>query len=111
MIMRSGDLSFLIIKVAGTEDFLQLSAASDQAQVSFPLVTERQRGLEKQLREAAAELSLSFRESRGTDGSRFLDCDFAGSSREVAETCHYLLKRLFAVSDETPLLFETNANI
>jgi hypothetical protein len=111
LIMRSTDQRFLIIKVAGSEDFLQLTAAAHRAQIDFPLITDRQRALEERIREAAGELHLPFRETRGSDGSRFLDCDFTGTSHEVADACYRLLRRLFEVSDNTQLIFETDVNI
>lgn len=107
LIMHSADQKFLIIQVAGTEDFLQLTAAAQRAQISFPLITDRQRALEESLRKAAGELRLSLREAPGNDGSRFLDCDLSGTSQEVADACHGLLTRLFGVTDNTPLTFYT----
>jgi len=111
MLMRSSDQKFLIVGVRGTEDFLQLTGAPDGAQIDFPLITERQRSLEPKIRQAAEELHLDFRETRGSDGSRFLDCDFTGSAREIADACRKLLVYVYGISETTPLTFETDAAI
>jgi hypothetical protein len=109
-LMRAPD-PFLIIGVAGTEDFLQLTASSRGAQIDFPLITERQRHLEPKILQAAAELHLDFHETRGTDGSRFLDCDLVGNSAEIADVCRKLLIHVYGISDSTRLAFETDASI
>jgi hypothetical protein len=110
LLMRSPD-KFLAITVAGTDDFLQVTATSDSAQIDFPLITERQRSFEPKILQAARELGLDFHEARGSDGSRFLDCDFTGTSGEIADACRKLLIHVYGISDSTPLLFETDASI
>jgi hypothetical protein len=110
-LMQSGDQTLLIVQVPGTKDFLQLTATSDSAQIDFPLITERQRALEPKIREAARELRLDFRETLGSEGSRFLDCDFAGTSQQIAGACRILLTRVFGISEDAPLVFESDGNI
>lgn len=110
-LMQSHSQTFLIVRIAGTDDFLQLTAARNGAQIDFPMITDRQRALESKVREAAAELQLSFRETKGTDGSRFLDCDFQGTSHDVTLTCRRLLTRVFGATDDAGLVFESDANI
>ena len=109
--MGSASQTFLIVHAADTKDFLQLTASPDGAQIDFPLITERQRSLEPKILQVAAELRLDFHETRGSNGGRFLDCDFVGSSREVADTCRKLLIHVYGISDTTPLTFETDASI
>ena len=110
-LMRSPPQTFLIVHVAGTKDFLQLTATPDVAQIDFPLVTERQRELEPRIREAAAELGLNFSETRGSDGSRFLDCDLRGTPPDIARACRELLHRVFGTTERATLIYETNAHI
>jgi hypothetical protein len=110
-LMQSATQTFLIIQVARTKDFLQLTARSDSAQIDFPLITERQRALEPRIREAAEELRLDFHEKRGSDGSCFLDCDFRGTPSEIAQACRELLTRVFGISENATLLFESDATI
>ena len=111
LLMRSPDKKFLIVGIAGTEDFIQLTAAPDRAQIDFPLITERQRSLEPKILQVAGELHLDFHETRGSNGGRFLDCDFIGSSREIADTCRKLLIHVYGISETTALTFETDASI
>ena len=110
-LMGSTSQTFLIVHVADTKDFLQLTASPDGAQIDFPLITERQRALEPKIREAARELRLDFRETLGSEGSRFLDCDFAGTSQQIANACRTLLTRVFGISEDAPLVFESDGNI
>jgi hypothetical protein len=110
-LMQSERQTFLIVRVAGTRDFLQLTAAPDSAQIDFPLVTDRQRELEPKIREAAAELQLDFRETCGSDGTRFLDCDLTATPAEIARACRQLLQRVFGITEDATLAYETNANI
>ena len=109
-LMRSPQ-TFLIVHVAGTKDFLQLTATPDLAQIDFPLITERQRELEPRIRQASAELGLDFRETHGSNGSRFLDCDLRGTPHDIARACRELLQRVFRATEGTRLVYETNAPI
>ena len=110
-LMHSGRQTFLIVRVAGTKDFLQLTATPDSAQIDFPLITDRQRALEPEIRKAAKELHLDFHETQGSNGGRFLDCDFRGNSGETAAACRKLLTRVFGISENAPLTFESDAVI
>lgn len=110
-LMHSGRQTFLIVRIAGTKDFLQLTATKDSAQIDFPLITDRQRELEPKIRQAAADLGLDFGETRGSDGGRFLDCDLRGTSLEVAEVCRQLLTRVFGMPTDGPVAYESDAAI
>ena len=103
--------AFLIVQVAGTDDFLQITATPDAVEIDFPLITERQQGLEPQIRQTAADMQLQVRETRGTDGSRFLDCDIGGTPAEISSVCRQLLQRVFDARDDATLTYETNASI
>ena len=72
--------AYLIIEVQGTEDFLQFTASPTVVELDLPLVTERQQSLEEPFRAAAADLGLAVRDSRGSEGSRFLDIDLEPGS-------------------------------
>lgn len=110
-LMQSATQTFLVVQVSGSEDFLQLTAAPDGAQIDFPLITDRQRALEPRFREAAEELRLDFHETRGSNGGRFLDCDFRGTPREIADACRRLLTRVFGISEDASLTFKCDGTI
>jgi len=110
-LMHSGRQTFLIVRIAGTKDFLQLTATLDSAQIDFPLVTDRQRELEPRIHQAAAELGLDLRETRGSDGSRLLDCDVTRTPAEIARACRELLTRVFGLSADAHLAYESDAVI
>jgi hypothetical protein len=105
----SVERDYLIIRVGGTEDFIQFTGDAKGVQIDFPLVTARQRSNERKIKEIAAGLSLEFRETRGSDGSRFLDCDYSENVEKVASVCRELLSKIYGVTDDTELIFETPA--
>ena len=114
---RSSEQAFLVVRVAGTKDFIRLMAAPELAapdfgvQIGFPLITERQLAMEPKIRQAAGEMQLVFHETRGSNGGRFLDCDFTGGAREIAGACRQLLVHVYGISDAAPLSFETDASM
>jgi hypothetical protein len=100
---------YLIIHVGGTEDFIQFTGDAKGVQINFPLVTDRQQLNGRKIKQVAAGLNLEFHETRGSDGSRFLDCDYLGSAEQVASICKDLLCKIYGVTDDTELIFETPA--
>jgi hypothetical protein len=101
----AGTGGFLVIGVAGTEDFLQLTASDGMFELDLPLITIRQRQVEGSFRQLASELQLSVRESSGTDGTEFLDIDLEGPAADAAPTVEAFLNRLYGVETATPLSF------
>jgi hypothetical protein len=68
--------SSLIIELTEREDgFLQFTAGPNSIQIDHPLITPQQVQREDALRKAFSVAGLTPYETRGTDGSRFLDCD------------------------------------
>jgi hypothetical protein len=104
---RASD-AFLVVTVRATGDFIQFTAAAGAVQLDFPLITPRQRQLQRKLEEACAELGLTRTVNSGTDGSRFLDYDIDGAPEEIAETVRALLRRVFAVNSELELSLTAN---
>ncbi len=106
-LMRSKDAyAFLIITIAHSDDFMQLTGAERGVQIDFPLVTPRQRGFEDKVREVASRKGLEVVENLGSDGTRFLDMNVNGESREVAAVCSKVLREVFSVAGVADLLFE-----
>jgi len=92
-LMRSKNAyAFLIITIAHSDDFMQLTGDESGVQIDFILVTARQRGFEDKIREVAAREGLEVFENHGSDGARFLDIYINGESREVAAVCSKLLR-------------------
>ena len=98
--------AFLIVSVAGTEDFLQMSAGPGAVQLDLPLITPRQAALEPEIRAVAAGEGLSVYESEGTDGARFLDMDLEKDSARVAAVCRAFLRGVFGAGEGARLEFE-----
>jgi len=98
--------AFLVISVAGTPHFLQFNASKAAIELDFPLVTADQRAHEKAFRQFCRGPDLSLRESSGSDGSRFLDCDLPHDAHRAAEIARQALRALFGVADSAPLTFE-----
>jgi hypothetical protein len=98
--------AFLIITVEGTSHFLQFSADSTGIELDFPLVTAEQEKRELAIRRFCQGPDMSLRESSGSDGSRFLDCDLPRDARRAAEIARQALQDLFGVAESGRLLFQ-----
>jgi len=98
--------AFLVISVAGSHHFLQFSASSAAIEVDFPLVTAEQQALEEAFRKFCRAPDMSLRESSGSDGSRFLDCDLPRDAHRAAEIAGQALRDLFGMDDSAGLTFE-----
>ena len=98
--------AFLVISIAGSDDFLQLTADAHGAQIDFPLVTDRQQTTEWKIRQTAEAARLPVVENKGSGGERFLDINVDGSAAEVARVCRLLLRDVFGAGEETELEFQ-----
>lgn len=108
-LMRApGDGAFLVIAISGSDDFLQLTADAEGAQIDFPLITDRQRSLEPKIRLAAEGAGLPLVESESGGGDRFLDVNVEGSAAEVARICRVLLREVLGAGDDAELEFESD---
>jgi hypothetical protein len=106
-LMRSGnEYAFLIISIAHSDNFLQMTGDESGVQLDFPMVSPRQQTFEEKIRAAASRERLDVIENFGSDGSRFLDVNINGESQHVAAICSKLLREVFSVSGETELIFE-----
>ena len=98
--------AFLIITVEGTQHFLQFSGDSTGIELDYPLATADQQSREQAFRQVCQGPDASLRESRGSDGTRFLDCDLPPNAERAAKIAEQALRELFGVADSTGLIFE-----
>jgi len=106
-LMRASDsYAFLVVTIAGTDDFIQLSGGPTGVQLDFPLVSSRQCSLETRIREAAASARLPLVENTGSNGARFLDLYLDGDAQSLAASCSQMLRQVFNVSGDSQLIFE-----
>jgi len=98
--------AFLIVSVEGTPHFLQFSADSTGIELDFPLVTAEQQKREQAIRRFCQGPDRLLRESSGSDGSRFLDCDLPRDARRGAEIARQALKELFGVVESAGLILQ-----
>lgn len=106
LMASSGQDSFLVVTVKGTEDFIQFTGDQTGVQLDFPLVRARQKIMEPSFRETAKKLGVTVVESEGSDGSRFLDVNIEGSPSEVRQVSSAFLAKFFHVTDDSDLEFE-----
>ena len=102
----SNEYAFLVIKIHGTEDFIQFTGGPEGVQLDFPLITDRQKNLESTFKRVGRELNLIVIENKGSDGSRFLDIELNGNASEITEIITKFIGNLFNVSSSTKLAFE-----
>ena len=106
-LMRAPDANaFLIVNVAATGDFLQLSGDARGVQLDFPMIAARQRSFEAGIRAEAARAGLAVAENYGSDGARFLDISVNGEAHAVAAICSKVLRAVFNVSGDAELIFQ-----
>jgi hypothetical protein len=100
--------SFLIIIIKDTNDFIQFTKTDNGVKLDFPLVTQSHKDLENQFRDICSKYSLNIIESKGTDGTRFLDVNIQGSSYDITKINQSILTDLFKINSTTALLFDSN---
>ena len=101
--------SSLIVELTGLEDaFLQFTAGPNGIQIDHPLITANQIERENALRRVFASAALTPYETRGSDGSRFLDCDVLRDSVGAAILVQRILESLFGIDSSTELRFVGN---
>ena len=106
LLSAPGDGAFLIVTVAGTEDFLQMLVCGEELQIDFPLVTARQRALEPKIRAVAGGEGLAVEEVSGSNGAHFLDMYLEKDARRVARVCRTFLREVFGAGEDAPLEFK-----
>ena len=102
------DGAFLIVTVAGSEDFVQMIAGVEDVQIDFPLITERQRGFESKIRATAEGEGLTVEKNEGSDGAHFLDLYLEKDAGRVARVCRAFLREVFGAGEDARLEFESD---
>jgi hypothetical protein len=102
------DGAFLIVTVAGSEDFLQMVTGVEDVQIDFPLITDRQRGFESKIRATAEGEGLTVEEVEGSDGAHFLDMYLEKDAGRVTHVCRTFLRDVFGAGDDARLEFESD---
>jgi hypothetical protein len=107
LISRSPD-AFLIVSVAGTDDFLQLKPTNDGVELDLPQITERQREVRNAFERVCEHLDLPLTINHGTDGSEFLDVEIRGPESEIIPVIRRFLTEVFGFADTQELSLELN---
>lgn len=106
LMKSTSENAFLIIKIHGTDDFIQFTGDAKGVQLDFPLITDRQKNLESAFRSAGKDLNLKIIENKGSDGSSFLDIDINGNASEITNIVKKFIGKLFNANPSTKLEFE-----
>jgi hypothetical protein len=98
--------SSLIIELTEQEDaFLQFTAGPNSIQIDHPLITPQQVQREDALRKAFSVEGLTAYETRGTDSSRFLDCDVPRDPAVITLLVQTVFESLFRIDTSHELRF------
>jgi hypothetical protein len=73
--------------------------------MDFPQVTDAQRRRARVFRTLCTSAGLPLRETDGSDGSKFLDCDLPRDATRASDVVERALIELFDASSSTPLRF------
>jgi hypothetical protein len=106
LMISTNDTAFLRIQIHGTDDFIQFTGGPDGVQLDLPLFNDRQKSLESRFRGVGMDLELNVYETKGSDGSRFLDADINGNASEITTIVKKFVGELFSVTSSTKLVFE-----
>ncbi len=105
LLKASDPHAFLVIELQGTPHFLQFTASAKAIEMDYPLASEEQRGRENAVRTFCTGAGLRLRQTEGSDGTRFLDCDLPHDTAPAAGIVQRALHELFGASSTTQLLF------
>jgi hypothetical protein len=97
--------AFLIIEAGPNDAFVQIKYSRDGFELDHPLATPAQRARESQFRAFCAQHQVRLQESRGTDGTVFLDCYLPPDPVTAAEHVAGALTSLLGVTSATELRF------
>ena len=105
-LLEAPEGSSLIIALTDKEDtFLQLTASRNEIQIDHPLITPAQLKREDALRKAFTAPAVALRETRGADGSRFLDCGVPRDAERAAAVVKSTVESVFEIDTSTALRF------
>lgn len=101
----SEPLSFLVIRVAGTEDFLQLNNIYGALSLDFPIVTKRQKATKRKIKKTAKTTKLNCANDKSAV-VEMIECEMPASAGEVSEVLFEFLEQVYGVTGDTPIEFE-----
>jgi len=105
LVQSTDSHAFLVIEIEGTPHFLQFSIGPKSIEMDFPQVTEPQRQRGSTYRTLCASAGMTLRETEGSDGSRFLDCDLPRDAARASTVVGRALVELFNATSATRLGF------
>ena len=105
-LMHPSGYGFLVIRLNEQDDFIQCSGDPKGIQVNIPLITPRQIELESKIHIAINVLGLQLSETKGSDGSRFLDININGEAPQVSIIMQSLVYEVFGVTSSNKLRFD-----
>jgi len=106
LLFSNQDDSFVIIKVSGTENFLQFTGHDQGIQLDFPMATDQQKTLKETIVQVGSDLGLKFEENTGTDGTLFLDFNISGEPENIGVAVNTFLEKVFKTNKSTKLEYE-----
>lgn len=95
--LAADEVSFLIVTVSKSGEFLQFSGPSGHVQLSLPLNSQEQKELEPKLLAALTSRGLSPYVTIGSDGARFLDAELNGTPDQVAALVAGVFQEVFGL--------------
>ena len=109
LLESTADDAYLVIGIAGSNDFVQMSGYLGTAELDFPQLTDRQKQLRPKIEKVCGELGLDLVVNVGSDGSEFLDYELPKSADEIARIVRSILSLVYEANDQTGLEFEANS--
>jgi hypothetical protein len=95
--------AMVVFTAAGTSKFVQFTGGRGGVEMDFPLVELDQQAREQSIRDFSKKRGLNVVETRGSDGSRFLDISLRPDPAELAEYTKSAFAEVFGISSEATL--------
>ena len=108
LLASPADDAFLIVTIAGSPDFVQISGYRGSAELDFPQITDRQKQLRPRIETVCQNLGLGLRVTRGSNGMEFLDYDLPSDAKKIVAILRRIFSDVFEVTEATELEFRTN---
>ncbi len=98
--------AFLIVELAGTEDFLQMKHYDDTFELDFPVLTERQRSLAAEVQRVYRSLGHTVVEDKSRPlGDVFLDV-YLKTDADLVEAVNKVFEQAFGAEPRQGVIFE-----
>ncbi|MEO1280225.1 MAG: hypothetical protein AAFV69_00675 [Pseudomonadota bacterium] len=105
-LLESGEANYLILSVPGTDHFLNVSGELGCLEVDLPQILPWQIDLEDRFSSVLLANGIPPYESKGSDGSRFIDGTITGPTAQMTAVLSRIFQQTFDVAPGSDVVVE-----